>query len=198
MTGLKGDATLLPPAPRAEAARTGAAVLRNPEPMTGRLVPHGPAARRRRYARALVPPGIVVVALVLAGWPAWAWQATLLWLPIAAALAEDRYRGLGHATAGGYLVTRHSSVIRRRSALAHRGIIGWNLRQSYFQRRAGLVTVTATTAAGRQRYRIPDVPVVEALRVADHATPGLLAPFLVSAPVAASVLGDDEVGQLLQ
>jgi putative membrane protein len=58
------------------------------------------------------------------------------------------------------------------------GIIGWNLRRSFFQRRAGLATLTATTAAGRQRYEVPDVPSAEALRLADAATPGLLTPFL--------------------
>ena len=43
--------------------------------------------------------------------------------------------------------------------LVREGVIGWNLRQSLFQRRAGVVTLEATTAGGRQRYPLPDVPV---------------------------------------
>jgi putative membrane protein len=62
--------------------------------------------------------------------------------------------------------------------LSREGIIGVNLSRSFFQRRAGLVTLTATTAAGEQAYAIPDVTPAEALRVAETAAPGLLAPFL--------------------
>jgi putative membrane protein len=50
--------------------------------------------------------------------------------------------------------------------------------RSFFQRRAGLVTLTATTAAGDQAYAILDVTPDEAVRVAEAAAPGLLAPFL--------------------
>src|SRR5439155_1750999 len=57
-------------------------------------------------------------------------------------------------------------------------VIGWNLRQSLFQRRAGVVTLEATTAGGRQRYAALDVPVDVAVRLADEAVPGLLTPFL--------------------
>jgi putative membrane protein len=48
------------------------------------------------------------------------------------------------------------------------GIIGFTVRRSFFQRRAGLATLIATTAAGRHRYSIPDVPVDEAWRIADE------------------------------
>jgi putative membrane protein len=67
--------------------------------------------------------------------------------------------------------------VRRRSMLAREGIIGINLRRSFFQRRAGLVTLTATTAAGDQSYPVLDITPDEALRIADAAAPGLLAPF---------------------
>jgi putative membrane protein len=62
--------------------------------------------------------------------------------------------------------------------LAREGIIGVNLSRSFFQRRAGLVTLTATTAAGDQRYAVLDVTPDEALRVAEASVPGLLAPFI--------------------
>ena len=50
------------------------------------------------------------------------------------------------------------------------------------QRRAGLATLVATTAAGHQRYEVQDVEVGEALRIVEAAVPGLLAPFLEEAP----------------
>ena len=96
-----------------------------------------------------------------------------------ALLAADRYRSLGHALVDGRLVTRQGSLVRRRSMLTTDGIVGWTLHRSFFQRRAGLATLVATTAAGRQRYAVLDVPLEEAVRVADRALPGLLTPFLV-------------------
>jgi putative membrane protein len=101
-------------------------------------------------------------------------------LLLGALLAHDRYRSLGHALVDRILVARAGSLIRRRSMLSCEGIIGWNLRQSFFQRRVGLATLVATTAAGRQQYAVQDVPLEEAVAVADRALPDLLAPFLVS------------------
>jgi putative membrane protein len=63
-------------------------------------------------------------------------------------------------------------------ALQRHGIIGWTVRQSVFQRRAGLATVRATTAAGAGAYAIRDVGTGTGLDTADVALPGLLAPFL--------------------
>ncbi|MFB9836969.1 PH domain-containing protein [Actinoallomurus acaciae] len=103
-----------------------------------------------------------------------AWRLSLVLLPIAAFLAWDRARSLGHALIEASLVSRRGSLVRRRSALACEGVIGWNLRRSFFQRRAGLATLVATTAAGRQRIDVQDVPLGEALRLADEALPGLL------------------------
>jgi putative membrane protein len=125
-------------------------------------------------------PVIVLLALArLAPVPAWTWQVSLVLLPLGAVLAYDRYRSLGHAVVSRTLVTRVGSLVRRRSMLASDGIIGWNLRQSFFQRRAELATLVATTAAGRQQYAVQDVALDEAVRVANRALPDLLAPFLV-------------------
>jgi putative membrane protein len=180
----RGGTLLFPPGPRAEAARVAGAVIRDPEPVTAPLVGHGVQARRRRYTRALAGAAIVVTALAVAdrltSGPAWAWEIALLALPVSIALAADRFRSLGHALVGGWLVARQGSVVRRRVMLSTDGIIGWNLERSFFQRRAGLATLTATTAAGRQGYAVPDVDLPEALRLADTATPGLLTPFLVT------------------
>jgi putative membrane protein len=96
-------------------------------------------------------------------------------------LARDRYAGLGHALTRDYLVVRSGSFRGRRDALQRGGIIGWNIDQTWFQRRAGLATLTATTAAGKQAYQAIDIPEGVAIAVADEAVPGLLAEFVRSA-----------------
>ena len=86
-------------------------------------------------------------------------------------LAADRYRSLGHTVVDGHLVVRLGSLHRRRTVLAIDGIIGVTIRQSLFQRRAGLVTVIATTAAGAQHYDIPDLPETVAIDLARTLVP---------------------------
>jgi putative membrane protein len=76
------------------------------------------------------------------------------------------------------VVSRRGSLVRRRSMLSCDGIIGWNLRRSFWQRRAGLVSLTATTAAGKQKLLIQDIGDDEAVLLAQEALPGLLTPFL--------------------
>jgi len=110
-------------------------------------------------------------------WPAWPVVASLVLVPVAALLAEDRYRSLGHAVVDGYLVTGHGSLVRHRAVLHRRSVIGWNLRSTWLQRRAGLVTLTATTAAARQGYEVYDVDAREGLTLAEAITPGLLDQF---------------------
>ncbi|WP_433184258.1 PH domain-containing protein [Actinoallomurus sp. CA-150999] len=178
----RGGSLLLPPAPRPEALRVAGAVMRNDAPFTAPLTGHGPRATRRRFSRALGVTLLVLVA-ALALWgagavPAWTWQAAIVPVPLAALVAADRAHALGHAVVNGALVGRRGSLVRRRSVLSCEGIIGWNLRRSFFQRRSGLATLVATTAAGRQRVEVQDVPLNEALRVAEEALPGLLTPFL--------------------
>jgi putative membrane protein len=173
---------LLPPAPRDVAVRVAAAILRTSDPVIAELARHGARAHRRRYTRLLLAwlpvPAILLALSRLVPVPAWAWQVAVAMLLLGVALAHDRYRSLGHALAGGILVTSRGSLVRRRCMLRCDGIIGWNIEQSFFQRRAGLATLVATTAAGRQGYSVQDVPLPEAVRLADEAVPGLLTPFL--------------------
>jgi putative membrane protein len=181
--GEHGGSLLLPPAPSQVARDVAAAVIGTAaEPFTADLVSHGRAARRRRYTRALggalVLIAIAVGAGILAGAPAWTWLCSLALLPAAAALAADRYRSLGHRLAGGWLITRTGSLVRRRSVLSTDGIIGWRIHQSWFQRRQGLVSLAATTAAGRQHYVAHDIPAQTALALATSATGRLMTPFL--------------------
>jgi putative membrane protein len=123
-----------------------------------------------------VPPAAVVVAAVWAV-DARAGLVALLLLPAAALLALDRYRGLGHARTARHLVTRTAGLRRRTVALQCDGVIGWTFRQTVFQRRAGLVTAEAVTAAGRGGYLVLDAGAADAVALAEATTPDLLAPF---------------------
>ena len=106
-------------------------------------------------------PALVIaagfVAAVLAGGPSWL-LVGLLALPVAALLAWDRIRSLGHALVVGHLVARSGSLVRRRRILEVDHVIGWNLRATWFQRRAGLTTLVATMAGGNQAVHVLDVP----------------------------------------
>lgn len=185
VTGLSGNrsssAVLLPPAPRAAGYDVAAAVLGSPAAVTAALLPHGPAATTRRYTRALLGALPFVAAagiVVLAGGPVWLLPAAALPLVVALCLATDRARALGHAFVDGHVVMRSGSVLRSRDALAAGHVIGWNQRATWFQRRAGLVALAATTAGGKGQVRVPDVPVDAAIALAEAATPGLLGQFL--------------------
>lgn len=54
-----------------------------------------------------------------------------------------------------------------------RAVVGWVFRQSVLQRRLGLMTVGATTAAGHGEYAAPDADQRDAIRLAATATAGL-------------------------
>ena len=174
---------LVPPAPLAVAQRVASAVLGLPEDIcSGPLQPHGPAARRRRYTRALAGAVLIIAVTCLATWvqdgPAWVWIASFALLPASALIAADRYRSLGHRLAGGWLVSRAGSLARRRNIISADAIIGWRIHQTWLQRRQGLLTLTATTAAGQQHYSVRDVPAAAGLALAAAATGDLLLPFL--------------------
>jgi putative membrane protein len=181
-SGGTGQAQLLPPAPRAEAHRVAAAVLREANPPTlASLRRHPRAALRRRLIRTVLPALALLAGLAIADiWlPSWPWQLAAILLVPAVLVARDRYRNLGHAETARQLVAREGSLVRQTVALQHQGIIGWKIEQSVFQRLAGIATITATTAAGSGAYRVLDVELPEGLNVADSATPGLLTPFLL-------------------
>ncbi len=184
VTGLdrsdRGSEVLVPPAPAAVARTAATAVLGTAEPLDSVLVGHGPGAIRRRYVRALLPAGALVAAvllLVLAGLSPWLLLATPIAVAAALALAADRARTLGHALSGEHLVARSGSLLRRRDILECEHVIGWNFRDSWFQRRVGLTTMDATTAGGRGRVTVLDLPVGDATALADAALPGLVAQF---------------------
>ncbi|WP_276086588.1 PH domain-containing protein [Nocardia zapadnayensis] len=197
MTGENPRQKILPQSPRAAIDRT---LARLPSPHRNAntsattaqpaaladipLTRHGPAARRRRYVRACWPVPLTAAALLLV--TAADWQVTVWWwllptglAPVCALLAEDRYRGLGHAvvpaTAGSptWLVVRSGSLDRERTCLEAPGIIGWTVRQTFWQRRAGLATVGAATAAGKKLYLVQDIPQDRAWAILDRVAVGV-------------------------
>lgn len=184
-TGLRtggSSSLLIPHAPTADALSVAEHVLRDPEPVIADLTRHGRRALTRRFTRVLWP--LVLVAAVYGGlvWaglaPAWPWPLFVAALPLLVLLAVDRYRGLGHALSGDYLVGRSGSLTRERWVLERKAVIGFSLRQSFFQRRSRLSTVVVSTPAGKRRYDIPDIDTAEAVGLARTAVPGLLEPYL--------------------
>ena len=176
-----GSDWLCPPAPAATVTALATVITPDPLAVWGPLAAHGPAARRRRITRAVVP-ALVAVTLLVVGRTAGGWAAPLLagaplLLVGAVALGLDRYRALGHAVTARHLVTRHGSLDRRRVMLDRDGIIGWKVEQSLFQRRAGVATLVATTAAGAQHYDVVDVPLAQAYAVLAEVSPDLFAEF---------------------
>jgi len=174
MTGVNGageSSLLLPPCPAATAQAVMADLIANSDAVTGPLRKHGPAATRRRWTRALVIPAVLALVGVLVEAPVWLWVAWAGLTVCLALLAADRSRSLGHRVSGGWLVARSGSLERRRDCIAGAGIVGWTLRQSWPQRRAGVATLIAATAAGVKRYELIDVPVELAWSIAAGASP---------------------------
>ncbi|MGW5705421.1 PH domain-containing protein, partial [Amycolatopsis japonica] len=176
--------TLLPAAPVATANRIAAAVLREPVSPTEavRLTGH-PRAARGRLLRWWI--GSVVVLLAIFAILGFLLTDVLLvigaalgvvLLPASVLLALDAYRNLGHGITGRYLVGRHGTVRRSTFALERDGVIGWTVKQSIFQRRKGLLTVVATTAAGAGAYSVYDAGEEQGLLFAEESVPELLTP----------------------
>lgn len=190
----QGVTTLLPTAPLAEVRRVGAALLSDPAPLTRALTEHGPAARARIRFRATALVGLLSAAVAVATGVSAAQPAASRpdMLPLvmvgvlvilAAALlawlaARLTYRHLGHTLTDGHLVAGHGAFTDVREVLQTDGIIGWVIRQSYFQRRRGLAHLIATTAAGPESVVVRDLPRERAIALADAATPGMLTEFL--------------------
>lgn len=174
MTGVHGEgesSTLLPPCPSSTATAVLTELIGDESAVTGPLHGHGPAAARRRWTRALAGPAFAAVVILVAALPLWVWVGWFVVTAACSLLAVDRVRSLGHRVADGWLVARTGSLERRRDCIACAGIIGWTVRQTWWQRRAGVATLIAATAAGRKRYQVLDVPANRAWWVAAQASP---------------------------
>lgn len=153
--------TIVPPAPRDVAAGVAAAILGFEVPTE--LTSHPRAATRRRHRWSAIILGCVLAAAVV---PAVLWLPQLWWLvggiavvgvPVTWWLARDNVRGLGNLVLTDHVVLRSGGVFRSTAVLIRGGVLGWNLRRSPAQRRLGLMTVVATSAAIQGSFRCPDV-----------------------------------------
>ncbi|MGZ6780713.1 MAG: PH domain-containing protein, partial [Mycobacterium sp.] len=178
MTGVAGEgeaSLLLPPCPTATAESVLTELIEDVNAVSGPVRVHGPAATRRRWTRGLALPVVLAVGLgiaaALVALPVWVWPAVAVLALCCAFLAADRVRALGHRVDGRWLVARAGSLERRRDCIAADGIIGWTVRQTFFQRRAGVATLIAATAAGTKHYRVIDVPVELSWSIAATASP---------------------------
>lgn len=189
--GEGGTTAILPHCPTPVAVDVASDVLGDAYPMRVALTPHGAAARRRRHVAfqwttlfllvlglgvhyGLMPLADTDVDMAL--W--WFLLPALAWVPLGVVLAELSYAHLGHALTDDHLVAGHGTTARKRTVLEVDGIIGWVFEQTFFQRRLGLVTLQATTAAGGEQVTLTDVPEHVAVRLAASATREPVRPFL--------------------
>ncbi|WP_143342684.1 PH domain-containing protein, partial [Crossiella equi] len=182
----RGRGSVLPPAPRAEAVRVTAGVLREPSPVAGaELTPHPRVAFRRRVLRGLL--SVTLPLLLVQGFLGWlltdvllhtAWSTALASVPFVLWLARDAYRSLGHGLAGPYLVTRSGTFSRDTVALRRTDVLAWTFSDTPFSRRAGVVTLTAAVATAAGGYAAPDLDAATAPAFAEEAVPGILTEFL--------------------
>uniref|UniRef100_UPI001E307310 PH domain-containing protein n=1 Tax=Nonomuraea sp. SBT364 TaxID=1580530 RepID=UPI001E307310 len=188
VTGLGDSETrgqLLPVVPQGVARQvTGDAV----GPYRGELRPHPLVARNRRLFRAVFPwlvvAALATAAAVLTASLMW-WIVLVLALLLAALgvpLGLDRYRSLGHGYDGDRVAVRSGSLRRTQAVVERRAVVGWRMRQTWFQRRAGVLTLTAGVGAGKGGYSAIDVSEAQARAFPAEVTPDWLAPFLTPAP----------------
>lgn len=184
VTGLGDTQTrgqLLPDVPRAVAFKvTGEAI----GSYQAELRPHPPIARNRRLFRAiapwLLPAAATALTALLTAQAAW-WIAAVVALLLAGTgipLGLDRYRSLGHGYDGVRLAVRSGSLRRSQAVVERRAVVGWHLKQTWFQRRAGVYTLTAGVGAGKGGYSAIDVSQSQAIGFPAEVTPEWLAPFL--------------------
>lgn len=184
VTGLGDSSTrgqLLPVVPRKVAIEVTAGAI---GPFRAELRPHPPVARRRRLFRAVAPwlaLGVpALVAAVATGKPAWWVLAVLLLGPagLGVPLGIDRYRSLGHGYDGARLSVRSGSLRRKQAVVERRAVVGWRLKQTWFQRQAGVYTLIAGVGAGEGGYPAVDVSAEQARNFPAEVTPEWLAPFM--------------------
>ncbi|WP_275560452.1 PH domain-containing protein [Streptomyces sp. 5-6(2022)] len=181
---------LTPPTPRDEAMRVAAQALPTGPGLVERkgLLAHPKAALRRRINRALMWSALIAAVPVGLGLWLGRWLVItavvtgVVLVPVLVAFAFSAYHSLGHGLRGRYLAACSGAFARRTVALQRDGIIGWKLSRTPFQRRAGLITLGATTAAGDGVYRVHDLTEGQGIALAETAVPGLLAPFIERAP----------------
>lgn len=172
VTGL-GDAArrgqLLPLGPRTEAWAVTGRLVDDPGPLRA----HPPAARRRRLVRAVAPGvAVLVVGVVLTAalglW--WVLLAGAVLTALGVPLGLGRYAALGHVAGPRTFSVRSGWLVREQAVLQRRAVVGWQVRQTFFQRRQGLATVVAAVGAGAGGYQALDVAAEDAVPFAVAAS----------------------------
>ncbi|WP_245641749.1 PH domain-containing protein [Nonomuraea candida] len=184
VTGLGDSETrgqLLPDVPRDVAFQVTREAI---GPYDAPLRAHPPVARQRRLFRAVFPWLLVSAVSVIGLWftagTFW-WVVLVLSLLLAAVgvpLGLDRYASLGHGYDGRRLSVRSGSLRRAQAVVERRAVVGWRLRQTWLQRRAGVLTLIAGVGAGKGGYSAIDVSETQGAEFAAEVTPEWLAPFL--------------------
>ncbi|GAA1480672.1 hypothetical protein GCM10009624_11120 [Gordonia sinesedis] len=175
------SSTVLPDAPRAVADTVFAALTGRPVPE--RLVAHPPAAKTKRLRWAAAAVGVVtLVAVLVVVWTPVGWWlivlAVALSAPAAGWLAVAAYAALGHALTDRHVYIRYGALRRATHALRRDAVMSWNVSQSVFQRRAGLASIGATTAADQPVVVAPDVGLGQARGVLADSDRPLWEPLL--------------------
>jgi putative membrane protein len=172
VTGL-GDAArrgqLLPLGPRQQAWALAARLVDDP----GELHAHPPAARRRSVVRACgLGVAVLVAGAVLTPLLGWWWLlvagAVLTALGVPLGLA--RYAALGHTAGPRSFAVRSGWLVQEHTVLQRRAVVGWQVRQTVVQRRAGLATLRACVGAGRGGYPTVDMAAEETAAFARDAS----------------------------
>ncbi|MGW0806268.1 PH domain-containing protein [Nonomuraea sp. NPDC002799] len=183
VTGLGDSQTrgqLLPDVPRAVAQQVTADAI---GPYQAPLRGHPPVARNRRLFRAVFPWLLLAALSVLA---LWATGTTVWWIllvlelllaGVGVPLGLDRYASLGHGYDGVRVAVRSGSLRRSQAVIERRAVVGWRLRQTWFQRRAGVLTLIAGVGAGKGGYSALDVSEAQGAAFPAEVTPEWLTPF---------------------
>lgn len=142
--------------------------------------PRGALVRRLWWATlsALVIGAILIVLVLTTSLPAAVLWALAIYWPVALLGAVIAYRTLGHAIVGPYLLKRSGLLTRSTVVLRRDAVSTIAVRQSLLQRRLGLASVHAMTAAGNGIYTFDDIAEKDSTYLASQAAPGLLDEFL--------------------
>ncbi|MFD0665161.1 PH domain-containing protein [Thermocatellispora tengchongensis] len=73
---------------------------------------------------------------------------------------------------------RSGALRRAQAVVERRAVVGWTLKQTWFQRRAGVLTVIAGVGAGVGGYEAVDVSEADGPAFAAEVTPDWIAPFM--------------------
>ena len=94
-------------------------------------------------------------AITLGWW--WVLAAGLVLTVLGVPVGLGEYASLGHAAGPHSFSVRSGWLVREQVILQRRAVVGWRVRQSFFQRRAGLATVVACVGAGTGGYAAIDL-----------------------------------------